>query len=68
MCRTHMYKEVHTAGDLSDLVQQGISSYTQTLQIKGKGKDSSRVAETSIKTICTTKSATEQRTLLQHLT
>ena len=54
---THLDREVHAAGDLSDWIKQGIGSYPQTLRNKGKG--SSRALEISTKTIFTTESATE---------
>ena len=63
MCRRHLDKEVHTAGDLSDVVQQGIGYYPQTIRNKGKG--SSRARKTSTKTTFTTELATEQGTLSQ---
>ena len=63
MCGMNLYREVHTAGDLLDLVQQGIGSYSQTPPNKGKG--SSRAPKTSTKTTVTTESATEQGTLSQ---
>ena len=63
MCGMHLDSEVHTAGDLSDPVQQGIGSYPQTL--RNKGKDSGRALKTSTKTIFITKSATKKVTLLQ---
>ena len=63
MYGTHLDREVHAAGDLSDLVQSGIGSYTQTLRNKGNG--SGRAPKTSTKTTFTTKSATEQGTSLQ---
>ena len=59
--RTHLYREVYTAGDLLDTIQRGIGSYSQALRNKRKG--SSRTPETSTKTTFTTESATEQRTL-----
>ena len=37
ICRTYLEREVHSAGDLLDLVQKGIGSYLQTLRNKGKG-------------------------------
>ena len=40
--RTHLYREVYTAADLSDAVQQGIGSYLPILLTKGKDKESSR--------------------------
>ena len=58
MCGTHLDREVHTAGDLSNPVQQGIGSYPQTPRNKGKG--SGRAPKTSTKSIFTTESATEQ--------
>ena len=63
MCAMHLDREVHTAGDLSDPVQQGIDSYLQTPQNVGKGRG--RAPKTSTKTIFTTESATEQGTSLQ---
>ena len=63
MCRMHLDREVHTAGHLLVLVQQGIGSYPQTPW--NKGKDSSGAPKTSIKTIFTTKSATEKGTSSQ---
>ena len=61
MCRTHLDREVHSVGDLSDLVQDGIGSYAQTPRNKGKG--SGRAPKTSIKTTFTTEPATEQGNL-----
>ena len=63
ICGTHLDREVHTAGDLSDLVQQGIGRYPQTPRNIGKG--SGRVLKTSTKTTFTTESADEQGTSLQ---
>ena len=63
MCGTHLDREVHTAGDRSDLVQQGIGSYPQTLRNTGKG--SGRAPKTSTKATFTTKSATEKETSSQ---
>ena len=63
MCRTQLDREVHTAVDLSDLVQQRIGSYLQTSLNKGKG--SARAPKTSTKTTFTSESATEQGTLSQ---
>ena len=57
MCGRQLGREVHTAGDSSDLVQQGISSYQQPPRNIGKGSD--RVPKTSTNTTFTTKSATE---------
>ena len=45
ICGTHLEKEVHTAGDLSDLVLWGIGSYLQSPRNKGKG--SGRALKTS---------------------
>ena len=63
MCGTHLDRKVHSAGHLSDLVQQGIGSYPQTSRNKSKG--SGRVPKTSTKTTFTSESATEQGTSLQ---
>jgi hypothetical protein len=60
MCGTHLDREVHTVGDLTDPVQEGIGSYPQTP--KGKGKGSGRTPKTPIKNISTTESATGQGT------
>ena len=60
VCSMHLDREVHTAGDLSDPVQQGFSSDPQTSQNKGNG--SGTVLKTSSKTIFTTESATKQET------
>ena len=63
MCGMHLDRDVHTVGDLSDLVQQGIGSYPQTPQNKGKG--SSRLPKTSTKATFVTELAIEQGTLSQ---
>ena len=63
MCGTHLDQEVHTAGDLSDQVQQGIGSYPQTT--RNEGKRSGRAPKTSTKTTFTTESVTKQVTLAQ---
>ena len=63
MCQTHLDREVHTAGDLSDLVQQGIGSCPQTPRNKSKG--SGRASKTLTKTTFTIESTTEQGTSLQ---
>ena len=63
MSGTHLDREVHTAEDLWDPVQQGIGSYLQTLRNKAKG--SGRAPKTSTKTTVTYKSATEKGTCLQ---
>ena len=63
MCRTHWDREVHTAGDLSDPVQQGIGSHLQTP--RNKSECSSGAPKTSTKTTFTSESATEQGTSLQ---
>ena len=63
MCGIDLDRQAHTAGDLSDPVQQGIGSYQQTPRNQVKG--SSRAPKTSTKTTFTTESATEKRTLLQ---
>ena len=60
MYRTHLDREVHTAGDILDPVQQGIGSFPQTPRNKGKG--SGRAPKTSTKTTFTSESATEQGT------
>ena len=62
-CETNVYRELHTAGDLSDPVQQGNYSYQQTPRNKGKG--SSSAPKTSTKKTLAHLSATEQGTLLQ---
>ena len=49
ICRTHLDREVHTAADLLDLIQLGISSYPSTPHMQGKGKDCSRAPNTSTK-------------------
>ena len=58
-------REVHTARDVLDPVQQGIASYLQTLETNNNGQGNDRVTKTSTKTTFTTRSATEQRTLVQ---
>ena len=63
MCGTHLDKEVHTAWDRLDPVQQRIGSYPQTS--RNKGKCSGRALKTLTKTIFTTESANEQWTSLQ---
>ena len=63
MFDTHLNRKVHTAGDLSDLVQQGIGSYPQTLRNKGKG--SGRAPKTASKTTFTILLATEKGTFLE---
>ena len=63
MCETNLDREVHTAADLSDAVQQGIGSYLQTPRNKGKG--GSRAGRTPTKTTFTTESATEKGTSSQ---
>ena len=63
MCQMHLGREVYTAGDLLDPVQQGISSSLQTPQ--NNAQSSGRAPKTSTKTIFTTESATKQGTLLQ---
>ena len=63
MCRMHLYREVHAAGDLLDPVWWGVGSYLQTPQ--NIGKRSSRAPNTSTKIIFTNKSATEKGTSLQ---
>ena len=47
MYAIHMDRQVHTAEDLLDPVQQGIGSYSQTTQNKGEG--SNRASKTSTK-------------------
>ena len=64
MYRMQLDKKEHTVGDLSDLVQQGISSYLQTPRNKSKSNGSE--PKTLTKSIFTSKSATEQGTLLEH--
>ena len=63
MCSTHLDREVQTAGDLLNPVQQGISSYSQTPRNKRKG--SGRASKTTIKISFTSESATNQGTLSQ---
>ena len=63
MCVRHLDRQVHTAGDLWDPVQQGIRSYLQTPQNKDKGSD--RAPKTSTKTTFSTESTTEKGTLSQ---
>ena len=65
MCRMHLDKAVHTAGDFSDPIQDEIRNKLQTSYMNGKGIGSSRVDKTSTKTIFITKSATKQGTLSQ---
>ena len=65
MCTMYLDSKVHAIVDLLDLVQQGINSYPQTPQTKGKGKGSSRAPKTSTKTTFTNQSATKQGTSLQ---
>ena len=55
---THLDKEVHTAEDLSNLVQQGFGNYSQTSRNKGNGSD--RAPTTSTKITFNTESATKQ--------
>ena len=62
-CGTHLDREVHTAGDVSDPVQQGIGSYLQTPRNQGKG--SGKVPKTSTKRIFTSESVTKPGTLSQ---
>ena len=63
MCGIYLDREVHTARDLLDPVQQGIDSYPQTPW--KEGKDNNREPEISTKTTFTTKLATQQGISLQ---
>ena len=60
MYGTHLYREVHTTRDLSNLIQQGMGSYLQIPP--NEGKSSSRAAKTSTKTTFTLESKSEQGT------
>ena len=60
-CGTYLDREVHTAGDLSDGVQQGIGSYPQTM--RNKGNVSNRAPKRSTKTTFAIEFVTEQGSL-----
>ena len=60
MCGMHLDREIHTAGELWDVVHQRIGSYPQTPQNKAKG--SGRASKFSTKITFTAESAIEQGT------
>ena len=58
ICGMHLDREVHTTGDLSDPVQQGIGSYLQTPRNQGEG--SGKAPKILTKTRFPTEPATKQ--------